>query len=207
MSDSDRLSPEAFAALGHLLASEPFAGWSLSALRAALRAAGQPEGEADRLFPGGAAEMIAAFFAGVDHAMVTRAGDLAGLGLTARVRALIASRLAVLEPHKEAVRRALGLLALPRNAGLAARLAARTADAIWVAAGDRAADFSWYTKRAILLAIYSATLIYWLTDTTEGAEASRAFLDRRLRLVGRIGRARARFSVRLPCRGSAARAS
>ena len=34
---------------------------------------------------------------------------------------------------------------------------ARTVDAIWHAAGDRSADFSWYTKRAILAAVYAAT--------------------------------------------------
>ena len=38
---------------------------------------------------------------------------------------------------------------------------ARTVDAIWHAAGDRSADFSWYTKRAILAAVYTATVLYW----------------------------------------------
>jgi ubiquinone biosynthesis protein COQ9 len=74
-------------------------------------------------------------------------------------------------------------------------------DAIWHAAGDRSADFSWYTKRAILTVIYSATVLYWLRDVSEDDAATLAFLDRRLAVVGRIGRLRGgagRLLARLP---------
>ena len=96
--------------------------------------------------------MIEAFCDWADRRMEAgrrRAGPGA-LRLHQRVRAVIALRLEQNRPHKEAIRRALALLALPRNARLAAACTARTVDAIWHAAGDRSADFSWYTKRAIL---------------------------------------------------------
>ena len=110
-----------------------------------------------------------------------------------RVRAVIALRLAQNRPHKEAVRRALALLALPGAcAAWRAACTARTVDAIWHAAGDRSADFSWYTKRAILAAVYAATVLYWLRDAGEDDNATLAFLDRRLAGVGRIGSARRR---------------
>ena len=92
-----------------------------------------------------------------------------------------------------AVRRAAAVLALPRHAGLAARCTARTVDAIWHAVGDRAADFSWYTKRATLAAIYTATTLYWLRDTSEDDAATLAFLDRRLAGLGRITALRRRL--------------
>ena len=101
------------------------------------------------------------------------------------MRAVIALRLEQNRPHKEAIRRALALLALPGHARLAARCTARTVDAIWHAAGDRSADFSWYTKRAILAAVYGATVLYWLRDSSEDDAATLAFLDRRLAGVGR----------------------
>ena len=85
---------------------------------------------------------------------------------------MIALRLEQNRPHKEAIRRGLAVLALPRNVRAAATCTARTVDAIWHAAGDRSADFSWYTKRAILAAIYSATLLYWLRDTSEDDAAT-----------------------------------
>jgi ubiquinone biosynthesis protein COQ9 len=67
---------------------------------------------------------------------------------------------------------------------------AATVDAIWHAAGDMSADFSWYTKRGILAGVYSSTLLYWLGDTSDEDEATLAFLDRRLETVGQIGKAR-----------------
>jgi ubiquinone biosynthesis protein COQ9 len=71
-------------------------------------------------------------------------------------------------------------------------MTARTVDAIWHAAGDRSTDFSWYTKRAILGAVWAATLLYWLRDTSEDDAATLAFLDRRLAGVARFGSLRRR---------------
>jgi ubiquinone biosynthesis protein COQ9 len=86
----------------------------------------------------------------------------------------------------------MAVLALPGNARTAAAIMARTVDAIWHAAGDRSADFSWYTKRALLTAVYGATVLFWLHDTSDDDSATRAFIDRRLRGVGRLLRARGR---------------
>jgi len=156
---------------------------------AALRAAAGPD--ADLLFPGGATDVIEAWIDLTDRRMAADA-VLDGLGLTKRVRTLVATRLELLEPHKQAVRRAAALLALPHNAALGARCTARTVDAIWVAAGDTSADFNWYTKRAILLGVYTSTLFYWLQPNVS-LDHTLAFLDRRLAGVGRIGRLTARL--------------
>jgi ubiquinone biosynthesis protein COQ9 len=77
-------------------------------------------------------------------------------------------------------------LALPTNAGQSARTLYRTVDAMWRAAGQQDTDFSFYTKRATLAAVYSATLLAWMADTSSDMEATEAFLDRRLRDVARI---------------------
>ena len=120
------------------------------------------------------------------------AAGVVELRLSARVRAVIALRLEQNRPYKGAVRRALSILATPGHAMLATRCTARTVDAIWHAAGDTSADFSWYTKRAILTGVYGTTLLYWLGDSSEADEATLAFLDRRLAGVGRIGSLRRR---------------
>jgi ubiquinone biosynthesis protein COQ9 len=72
-------------------------------------------------------------------------------------------------------------------------MTARTVDATWHAAGDRSADFSWYTKRAILAAVYTSTLLYWLRDYSEDDADTLAFLDRRLAGIGQLGKARGRI--------------
>jgi ubiquinone biosynthesis protein COQ9 len=186
--------PERDAAIDAMLPNVPFDGWTVRSLRAGLRSAGLDEEEAAILFPLGAADMVAVFCDLADRRMAEAATRLTETKLTARVRELIALRLEMNRPHKEAIRRAMAVLALPGNARTAAATMARTVDAIWHAAGDRSADFSWYTKRALLAAVYGATVLFWLHDTSEDDSATRAFIDRRLRGVGRLLRARGRAS-------------
>jgi ubiquinone biosynthesis protein COQ9 len=188
-------SAERDAALDALLPRVARQGWTLATLRDALVEAGGDRLDAEVLFPGGAADMVEAFIDLADRRMVAGAGDLAALRTPGRVRALLAERFRQGRDHREAIRRAAGLLALPRNAALAARCTARTVDAIWHAAGDRAADFSWYSKRATLAAVYSATLLFWLRDVAEDDAATLAFLDRRLAGVARVGRLRQRVEA------------
>lgn len=174
-------SAERDAALEALLPNVPFDGWTYRALRTGLASVGVPAEEAETLFPGGAADMIEALCDWADRRMEAAAPDeTEGKRLPQRVRAVIALRLAQNRPYKEAIRRAVAVLALPGNVGLAAKCTARTVDAIWHAADDRSADFSWYTKRAILTGIYTTTLLFWLRDGSEEDAATLAFLDRRL---------------------------
>jgi ubiquinone biosynthesis protein COQ9 len=189
--------PERDAAIDAMLPNVPFDGWTSRALRAGIIAAGMPEDETDILFPEGTADMIAVFCDLSDRRMTEAAAALTETSLTARVRAVIALRLAMNRPHKEAIRRAMAVLAFPRNARTAAEIAARTIDAIWYAAGDRSANFSWYTKRAILAAVYGATVLFWLHDTSDDDADTLEFLARRLQGVGRIGRVRGRAGALL----------
>jgi ubiquinone biosynthesis protein COQ9 len=188
-------SAERDAAIAAVLPHVPELGWTHAAVRAALRDLGRPAEDAELLFPGGQDDLVEAYADWADRRMeAAAAGETAELGLSKRVRALIALRLAQARDHKEAVRRAVAVLALPRNAALASRALARTVDAIWHAAGDRSADFSWYSKRAILAGVYVSTLLFWLGDDSEEEQATLAFLDRRLADVARIGRLRRRAS-------------
>ncbi len=163
-------------------------GWTVAALR---EAAGP---DADLLFPGGATDMVEGYCDLADRWMVQDAAALAmdGLRTSERVRAVIAVRFARNAPYRDAVRRALGVLALPGRGVLAAQCTGRTVDAIWQAAGDSATGFSRHSKRAILAGVYGSTLLYWLRDDSFEAEATLAFLDRRLAGVGRFGRLRGR---------------
>ena len=189
MSDTQPRQIARDAAIHALLPLVPQSGWTLAAVR---QAAG---GNADLLFPGGPAELVEAYIDLADREMAqTAAPLLAEQKLSRRVRTLIATRLEQAEPHRVAVRRAAAVLARPGHGLLAARCTARTVDAIWAAAGDTSADFSWYTKRAILAGVYSATLFYWMSGAGSH-EQTLAFLDRRLAGVARLGRLRARFAA------------
>jgi ubiquinone biosynthesis protein COQ9 len=187
-----------------ILPDVPFDGWSRSSLRAAARRCGIAPDEALALFPGGAADLAAGFSRWADRRMLDRLEARPAdeeEHTSDRIARAIATRLEIVEPWREAVRRALTVVALPHNAPLACRLVYETVDAIWYAAGDTAADFSFYTKRATLAGVYGATVLYWLDDRSEGFADTRAFVDRRLASVARLGRARrdlAAMAARVP---------
>ncbi len=179
-----------------MLPDVPFDGWSRPALRAAARRIGIPPGEALALFPGGAADLVACFSRWADRRMRDRLERLPldGLRIPQRIALAIGLRLEILEPWREAVRHALVVLALPQHATLTLRLLYETVDDIWYAVGDNATDFSFYTKRATLAAIYAATVLYWLEDRSPGAVDTRDFLERRLADVARFGQTRRRLT-------------
>lgn len=187
------------AALPHV----PLDGWTGKALRAGLADAGMDPADLPLLFPGGAVEAIEVWCDLADRRMAEAlaALDLGAMRVRDRVTAAIRVRLEQNAGRKEAVARATALLALPQNAPAAARITARTVDAIWVAIGDRSADISWYTKRASLAAIYTATILYWLRDDSPDAEATLRFLDRRietLMLIPKVQRRLGEIAARLP---------
>lgn len=171
-----------------LLPDVPFDGWSRSAVEAAARRIGLEPAELASLFPGGTRDIVAGFSRGADRRMLAALDEtkLAAMKVRERIATAALTRLKLLEPHREAVRRALSLLALPQNAPLALRLLYDTVDAIWYAAGDTATDFNFYTKRGLLAGVFAATTLYWLDDRSPGGEETEAFLRRRLDEVMRL---------------------
>ena len=95
-------------------------------------------------------------------------------------------RLDLLAPNPEATRRAAVALALPHNAFLSLRCLHNTVDTIWYAAGDRATDYNYYTKRGLLASVYLSTLLHWLSDTSVEKDSTWAFLGRRIDEVMKI---------------------
>lgn len=185
-----------------MLPNIAFDGWSHAALRVAARHLDMPAEEALALFARGAPDLVAGFSAWADRRMLDwyESAPPEG-GTAARVKRALELRFEVVAPWREAVRRALSVLALPPHAVLGLRLLYGTVDGIWYAAGDSSTDFSFYTKRATLAGVYTATLMYWLEDRSEDFADTRAFIDRRLADVARLGEARERLGAafeRLP---------
>ena len=191
MTDSD-FNPDSVAAaiLRASMMHVPFDGWSDAALLAGASDAGCDADAVRAAFPRGAIDAIILHSNLADRAMVE-----AFLALPERpqkvhlmIRALVLLRLEIAQPDKEAVRRALAILAMPTHAGISAKLLYQTVDMMWRAAGQRDTDFNFYTKRATLAAVYSATMLAWLADNSGQLDGTVAFLDRRLGDVARIPR-------------------
>jgi ubiquinone biosynthesis protein COQ9 len=171
-----------------ILPDVAFDGWSRRALREAARRTGIPAGEAEALFPRGAPDMIAAFSHWADRQMLERLENATAepVSLSRRVALALRLRFEVLLPWREAVRRALSVLAMPQNAPLGLRLLYDTVDRIWWGVGDGSTDFSFYTKRATLAGIQMAATLYWLDDRSPDCVDTQAFISRRLTDLHRL---------------------
>jgi ubiquinone biosynthesis protein COQ9 len=166
----------------------PFDGWAQATLNAAALAAGYKKTDAIRVFPGGAVDAAEQFLRSYDAAMLdTLAGyHLPTMKIRQRIATAVRLRLEAMEPAREAVRKAVALLAQPFHVHRALKGLYATTDAIWHATGDTSTDFNFYTKRLLLAGVYSTTFIYWLDDKNPGHEDTWAFLDRRIEDVMKI---------------------
>lgn len=175
------------AALTHV----PFDGWSDRTLQAATTDAGIALPLARSLFPRGGIDLALAYHARGDAAMVAHlaATDLSALRFRDRIAAAVRARLEGAD--QELVRRGTTLMSLPQYTPDGARALWGTADRIWTALGDTSQDIDWYTKRATLSAVYGATVLYWLGDTSTGNQATWDFLARRIDGVMQIEKLKA----------------
>ncbi|HEV8423221.1 MAG TPA: COQ9 family protein [Chthoniobacterales bacterium] len=180
-SDADLRKAVLAAALPHAV----FDGFTDKLLATAAKEAGIDKATMARLFPDGPISLVEAFSQSTDSDMQKAivALDLKNMKIRARIAAAVRARIAALRPHKEAARRAAAFLSLPPHAAVGAKLVYRTVDTMWRAIGDTSTDFNFYTKRGILAAVYSSTLLRWFSDTSVDESATDQFLADRIENV------------------------
>lgn len=173
----------------------PFDGWGHTTLDEAAKESDVTPELAKSVFPRGGVDLALAFHRQGDTQLREAMGaqDLSSLRYSERVAEAIWMRIELIGSHKEAVRRATALFALPNHASDGAKAIWETADTIWNALGDTSEDVNWYTKRMTLSAVYSSVLLYWLGDQSEGHSQTRAFITRRIDNVMAFEKTKARF--------------
>ena len=175
------VDPEVLKLMLAALPNVAFDGWSNSTFDAACREADISERKARLFCPRGALDLAIAFHKWGDDQFETafKKKKISELKVREKIRKAIELRIK-LASDKEAVRRGAVLFALPIYAFEGSRLIWDTSDLIWELIGDNSEDYNWYTKRAILSAVYTGTVLYWLGDNSEGSEETWHFLDRRI---------------------------
>jgi ubiquinone biosynthesis protein COQ9 len=165
-----------------------FDGWSEAAIHAAADEMGVDGDVAMLAFKGKGIDMIDAWVEGVDLELARRlpAEKLNAMKIRDRITTLLATRLEIMAPDRESLRRALAIMAMPQNLARAAKMGWRSADRMWRLAGDNATDLNHYTKRMTLSAVYGSTLSVFVNDDSENFADTRAFLDRRIDNVMQI---------------------
>ncbi len=159
-------------------------------MKAAAKKTGLSVADVRLYFPRGPESLIEAFTEMADAEMKERMADATASRIRDRISLAVRARLEAMTPYREAARRAVAFLALPQNVPLAARLMFGTVDAMWRGAGDQSNDFNYYTKRGLLAGVYSATLLHWLSDSSEAQAQTWVFLDARIEDVMKIQKMR-----------------
>jgi ubiquinone biosynthesis protein COQ9 len=190
-----------------LAANAAFDGWSEAAVESSAFEVDVDPDLANLALKGGAMELIDAWIGSVDAEMVRRLlpDILNAMKIRDRITSLIATRLDIMAPDREGLRRAQAIMAMPQNLARASRIGWRSADRMWRLAGDTATDFNHYTKRATLSAVYLSTLVTFVNDDSDDYVDTRAFLDRRIDNVMQFEKAKAQLKGRSEHRPSLSR--
>ncbi|ETN46636.1 rpsU-divergently transcribed protein [Cyphellophora europaea CBS 101466] len=113
--------------------------------------------------------------------------DDAKLGVGRKIKTLAMTRLRANRDVIQHWQGALGHMSLLENLPASLKELNLLADEMWYLAGDTAVDFSWYTKRATLAAVYASSELFMTTDTSQDFASTEEFLDRRLESVQKVG--------------------
>jgi ubiquinone biosynthesis protein COQ9 len=172
-----------------------FDGWTQAAVDAAASQLGIDQAQARLAIPKDQLGKVQIYIEAVDRALEEwfTPERLEGLKIREKIRSIVWKRLEIMEPAREAVRRALSVLAMPQNVPTSLKTGWHTADVMWRIAGDTSTDYNHYTKRLMLGGVYASTLLVWLDDQSEGFIETASFLDRRIDDVMKIEKAKAQW--------------
>lgn len=106
--------------------------------------------------------------------------SLQGLIIEERLCQMLKWRLEMIIPYIDSWPQALAIMSRPTNLPHALQHLSRLIDFICVNAGGRTADYSWYTYRAAVGAIYTSSELYMLTDFSPGYSDTWEAVSRRV---------------------------
>ena len=187
-----------------MLPHGPFDGWTWIAMEKGAFYIGfeQSKTESKRiniyknLFHNGAIDFIEVFSEVIDIEVKNNYNDIENKPqrIPEKIKKLILMRLSLCHKYKESIRSSLSITALPTNSKKSIKLLYRTCNSMCRISGDNATDFSFYTNRISLAAVYSSTLFFWLNDESIDNKNTEQFLDRRLNDISKISKFKKPFN-------------
>ena len=114
-------------------------------------------------------------------------GDFKKLRVNEKIRFLILSRLKIIDKFfdKKSI---LKLVVKQKSISKAGLMLFNVSDEIWYLSGDRSTDFNYYTKRIILMNVYSASFFYFLRDNSVEYSKTKDFIDKQISYVLKFGK-------------------
>ncbi|MEY3107117.1 MAG: hypothetical protein RIT35_1290 [Pseudomonadota bacterium] len=184
--------------LEELLEQVPFEGWVESALELACLKLGFDKNYGDLLFPRGLTEIVAMFWESLDLQMLEQAQllPLGQMKIRERIFVLTKLHMSLTLLPRNLLQKTLAFYQKPSYRLEFMKLMWNTASHIWYRAGDKSTDYNYYTKRLLLLKLYSSSLTYLNNDQSDEYQDSWRLLNSKIeetikmgQLPGKIARA------------------
>ncbi|XP_072169556.1 ubiquinone biosynthesis protein COQ9, mitochondrial-like [Diadema setosum] len=175
----------------------PVHGWTVKSLAEGAKHEGYP-GVAHGMFPRGGGDLMHHFVKECNAQLAEQLAKESNQEVeggerkrtTAFIRDALEARLRMITPYHETWPEAMVLTARPENITEHFANLANLMDTIWFYAGDKSADFNWYTKRVTLAAVYKSSELCLIQDKSPDFEDTWTFLDNRLADFTRLAKAR-----------------
>lgn len=153
------------------------------------------------LFPSGYISLLKFYLEEMNKSFLLKAKklNLGNMRTHIKVRELILLKINLYELEKQIIKKTYFTLLLPKYFNISSYALYKTVDEIWFIAGDHSTDFNYYSKRAILAAIYSSVIFHWISNND--IKSTTNFLDLQLKRVSKIPKVKSKIkdiSTQLP---------
>lgn len=148
------------------------------------------------LFPGGGSQIIEEFESWQDQKMLELLlTEDQNLKIREKIAKALEIRIMGIVP-KAAILQQNALFLIPGNILLGVKCYSRTCDLIWRYAGDKSEDFNYYTKRGLLLGVYTPSRLFYLSDNSKDFTKTKEFIATSLERI--INIAQTKSKIKLP---------
>mgnify|MGYP001399308997 CR=1 FL=1 len=151
--------------------------------------------EVELLFPNGNSDLIKFILEELNINLENNCKkiDLIRLPIHKRIKRILLSKIDILEKEKKFYKKIfLNLLIPNKNISLPRQLY-KSIDQIWFLAGDSSVDFNFYTKRLILSAIYTRTILFFFNN--DNRKELENILDKNLKRVSKIPKIKSSIKI------------
>ncbi len=111
--------------------------------------------------------------------------------ISKRMKKILQTRLEILNKEKIFYKKTFNHLVLPQNNKIMKKNLYFSVDSMWYLAGDNSTDFSFYTKRLTLAAIYTNSLFILFNKDIDAAFSN---IDKNLKRISKIPKFKEKFS-------------
>ena len=170
-------------------------GLTLHTLKSISNEYGLDLNETDLLFPEGNNDLIQFAIEQLNKDLedYCKKIDLIRLPIHKRIRKILLSKIYLMNVEKKFYRKVfLNLLIPKKNFFLPSQLY-KSIDQIWFIAGDTSVDFNFYTKRLILVGIYSRIILFFFNNNDQ--QALENLLDANLKRVAKIPELKSKLNI------------